>query len=307
MYNEDRKLDFLEQVNNATFMNVGLAIFKRSEVYEKKYKKDLCAFSQEEIKCFLDEIIVGKTNAQIRGISVLNGYSNWCSKFKFNGYQKWDLKVEDIGVGKFKQQLVSDPLHLRWYLNQVFDPIEENTFDLVYRGYFWLAYFGIWDESQALQVIASNVDIEGRKIYIGSSVFDMYDESVLVFQKLIDLDSFNVHGQKKRRERAQGNLILRRGFYDEVSLQSFRSIITQKKSKFKKSYGDRDWFINLTYERAWYSGVYYRMYQAELEGVPPDFLGIVENFTKIQGRSNIKKTSLEYLRDYTRWKQAFDL
>lgn len=81
MYNEQRKLQFLKERSEVAILsNNANHIFEKTEGREKKYDKDLCEWTSEEILDFYRYYNTSSFQALVLVHNILDSYTNWCLK-----------------------------------------------------------------------------------------------------------------------------------------------------------------------------------------------------------------------------------
>lgn len=94
MYNESIKTRYLERYHNKDTKEVYGRIFKKSALLERKHQKDLCDFTDEQLKQFVIDILQPKTKESSRSIySTISSYVEWAiqeriSKHSVNPWHK---------------------------------------------------------------------------------------------------------------------------------------------------------------------------------------------------------------------------
>lgn len=321
MYNEEQKRAFIEShTKSDNTMAKIIQIFTWFEPYEEKWGLDLSQQNAEELQPVVNAItgVRGKSTELV--IIILKEYIKWCER---NGYKFsngiYDVKID--AIEKIKTQMVASPLHLQSVLNEFFDKVEEETVDITYRIFLWMAFAGLEDKD-AIRVTKNCVDLKSLKIRFEGHSYNIYEEGLEDFVKACTLTDFKfIHPNYiTRRNRAAGDIIMRGVRSSTVNLKTIRPVINKKFSAkdTEKIKGHQK--SHVSYKRIYLSGVFYRAYEREQAGLPVDFSEFVAMSMerRVLARKKDYETSKtrthntianaferEYLADYERWKCAF--
>lgn len=122
------------------------------------------------------------------------------------------LNIEAAGLAKVRRQMVSSPLHLQRVLDEVFDKESEETIDVTYRCYYWMAFGGI-KEDDTLLVRASDIDFANMEIVYQDTHVPLYREALPAFHKAAELNSFCYknpnYSRTITRDRVSGDTLMR--------------------------------------------------------------------------------------------------
>lgn len=313
MFNEDQKIRFIRSYTDS-IKTAGVAtnVFNSFEEHEKEWGADLCTRTQEELQPVIDDILGLRSKSRWMTLSILKEYVKWCQMMRIPGTNDGMLHIEVAGIDKVRKQMVSSPLHLQRYLDQVFDPESLETIDNIYRCYYWMAYGGIKEE-HTLLIKKSDVDLERMLIRYRDTSVPIYREAVPAFRNVITLESFvyqHPHYEDIRRDRVPGDELMR-GVKATTKTMTIRSTLSRKSAEALKA-GKTD--QQLSFHRISLSGLFYRVYELERIGVPVNFSEAAVSF--MEGRTYVlsKRDKIEhkqnrierdYIEDYQRWKLAF--
>ncbi|MCM1222383.1 MAG: hypothetical protein NC548_48740 [Lachnospiraceae bacterium] len=316
MYNESQKIKFIKSYTSSiNTANVATVIFNAFEKYETSWQADLCSKEKDVLQPIVDEIAGLRSRSKWMTITILKEYVKWCLVMKVPNACDGMLQVDAIGLDKVRRQMVSSPLHLQRYLDVLFDAESEETIDNIYRCYFWMAYGGI-DEGDAILVRSRDVNFNEMAIYYKNTSVPIYRESLSAFRNAVSLTSFLYkhpnYSKPIRRERIEGDILMR-GIKAETKILTIRSTLSKQSIQAIKS-GKTD--MQLSFSRAYLSGLFFRMYERERAGVPIDFSEAAvhamegKNYT-LSGRAKIEhrqnRIERDYMEDYQRWKLAFSI
>lgn len=313
MYNEELKKRFIDQyTNNNSTKKLCETIFNSFESSEIEWGGDLCTKSTEELLPKINNLSGVRSRSQLMQLSILRDYVKWCILTNVDGACDGMLNINDVKMDSLKTQTVSRPKHLQKYLDSICSPEEKCTTDNIYRCFYWLAYAGM-DEEDILNVKISDVDFKRMQVNYPRkyTVVPIYAEAVHAFKNCVELDSFLYNHPNYTKSvwkpRVEGDTLIR-GLRSKINTKSIR-VEMSRRSKRNIELGNTT--MQLTYSRVWLSGLFYRMYERELDGEPVDFSDIVDEqmSTKVysyRGRNtpNGKRKFLmrEFEEDYRRWK-----
>lgn len=316
MYNEQQKVNFIRgYTGSLNTANVATTIFNALEKYEEQWQADFCTRSKEELQPVIDEIVGLRTKSQWMTLIILKEYVKWCIAMKVPGACDGMLQVEAVGLDKVRHQMVSSPLHLQKYLDELFDPESEETIDNIYRCYFWMAYGGI-DEEDTILVKREDINFEQMTIAYKDTNIPIYREALPAFRNAVSLTDFLYkhpnYTKTVRRDRIGGDTIMR-GIKAETKTFTMRVTISKRNIKAVED-GRTD--LQLSFYRVRMSGLFFRAYERERAGIPVDFSeaamrAMAGKEYSIKGRIKLEhkqnRMERDYMEDYQRWKLAFSI
>lgn len=316
MYNQEQKTKFIKDYTGSlNTANVAETIFNAFERYETNWGADLCTRCTEELQPVVNETTGLRSRSKWMTLTILKEYVKWCLLMKVPNACDGMLHIEGIGLDKVKHQMVSGPLHLQHYLDDVFDAESEETIDNIYRCYFWMAYGGIGEEDTIL-VKNDDVDFSNMIIHYKDTSIPIYREAIPAFHNAVSLASFLYkhpnYSKPIRRDRVPGDTVMR-GIKAATKTFTMRTTISKRNIKAVED-GVTD--LQLSFYRVRMSGLFYRVYEMERAGVPASFseaaLRVMEGKTyALHGREKIhhrqNKIERDYMEDYQRWKLAFSI
>lgn len=318
MYNEKQKREFISQYTySCTTAENCARIFNLIENLEKKYDRDICTLTKEEIGTGIEELSGVRQRSSWGRFIVLRDYAKWCLQNGILDACDGILNVEISGLDTVRSKTVANPTHLQMYLDALFDPEDAKTVHNAYRAYAWLAYAGMKEED--IQLVTSNdIDLVGMIVRFRGKEYPLYRESVKCIRNCMDLSDFHYEHKFYTiwKSRASGNSLVR-GF-GETRGDSFLTLVRSIMSTASRNARNAGKTTqSLCYFRFWISGVFFRMHEREICGMPVSFSGIVAEVTdgktyKLDsGRNTIqakyRQLERDYEEDYKRWKLAFKL
>ena len=316
MYNEEMKSRFIrEYTGSLNTANVATTIFNAMEEHEKNWNADLCTRSSEELQPVITEITGLRSRSKWMALTILKEYVKWCIAMQVPGACDGMLQIQTVGLDKVKHQMVSSPLHLQRFLDDVFDKESEETLDNIYRCYFWMAYGGI-DEEDTILIQNEQVDFGQMVIYYKTTNIPIYREALPAFRNAMSLSSFLYkhpnYSKPVRRDRVPGDTLMR-GIRATTKTFTMRTTLSKRNIKAVED-GLTD--LQLSFYRVRMSGLFYRVYEMERAGIPTSFseaaLRVMDGKTyTLHGREKLEhrqnKIERSYLEDYQRWKLAFSI
>lgn len=319
MYNENQKRAFIEShTNSDKTMAKIVQIFSWFEPYEEDWGLDLSQQSAEKLQPVVNELTGVRSKSTELILIILKEYVKWCGR---SGYEVskgiFDVRINTID--KIQNQMVASPLHLKAKLDEFFEPVDEETIDITYRVFLWMAFAGL-DDKDAIRVTADCVDLKNLRINFEGHSYEIYKECIQDFEKSCNLTDFQYKHPNyiTRRDRAGGNLIMRGIRTPTVDLKTIRPVINKKFSVGDTGETSGRQKSRISYKRIYLSGIFYRAYERERAGLPVDFSEFVARsierkektkkytVTKTRTLATIANTiEREYLADYEKWKCAF--
>lgn len=314
MFNEEQKIKFIrDYTSSISTAHAAETVFNSFEPYEAAWGSDLCTQPAETLQPVLDELTGLRAKSRWTSVSILREYAKWCLAVKVPGACDGMLNVETAGLEKIRKQMVSGPFHLQVYLDHVFDPESLETIDSIYRCYFWMAFGGI-EEKDVPLIKKDEVDFTALVIRYSDANVPLYKEAIPAFQNAVQLNSFLYrhpnYANNIRRDRVQGDTIMR-GIKAETQILTIRSILSHRVAHASKCGNTNQ---QLSYHRAWLSGLFYRTYERERAGIPADFSEAALRFMsgktyslsqRETQRHKQNRVEKDFMEDYRRWKLAF--
>lgn len=319
MYNEELKTRFIrEYTKSISRADICVQAFEAIEPYEEQWEADFCTKSTEELSPVIEQLVGFRVRSRWQRIIIFQKYVKWCLSNNVGGACDGMLHIDNVGLSKVRTQMVANPTQLQMYLNVICEPESEQTTDNIYRCFYWMAYSGM-DEEAILATKVTDVDFENMVIHSGGNEYEIYREAIPAFKNAATLTEFvykhpNYPPDKiVRRNRAPGDTLIR-GIRSTTSVLSLRVELSRRSKKFvDEGLTDKQ----LSHFRVKLSGLFYRMYQRELAGIPVDFSGEASKFMEGKtykldtGRNTpeAKKRAVvnDYMQDYERWKAAFQM
>ena len=310
MYNEEQKACFIRSYTQSEkTAKIAVGVFNICESYEKAYNSDLCMMDTDKLQKIVDAVAGVRAASKWSRLSILRAYTKWCLAEGVPNATGNMNKINFVGLGKIRNTMVANPMHMQTYHNAVFEEETLNTIDILYRCYLWLGYGGI-RESDLFKVKVSDVQFENMEVHYGLKTVYLYREAVPAFMRAVNSDKFTYLHPNYSTEigRIPGDELLR-GIKGNMNIMTMRARLSRY-AKEAVSAGRTEQHISFT--RAALSGIFYRAYELERYGDIPDFESAVDEFMfgkeyAIGWDAARKKLLREYLEDYQRWKLAFSV
>lgn len=309
MYNETTKRAFISTLSSKQNVLLATSLFNNIEIFEQESGKDISLFTAEALQKVQFKIGGSKTySSRQQDASTLRSYLDWAFRHSIcsTNMSSYVLQAMDINANTV---LVSSPLHLQFQLDTVFASEVEDTVDLLSRGFIWMAYMGIPKED-TIQITDSHVCEYGENkekvISYNGILYKIPTEACITINKLCILKyltSTTSSGVVRKFDRVQGNVLLRGTTrLNHITVEYLRTRITRKSKEYRLS-------KVLSYASLYKSGVFYRQYMLEQQGLIPTFTELMSS--RSYYREN-KKTDI-YFQDklkaihgeYTAWKDKY--
>lgn len=306
-YNEEKKLVFLESLEkNRERSERLLQIVARSE---KKYGKDLSQFTEQEIEHLLANELGYKSQTVRPDVSIIRKYLKWCEANGETLCANSSAKFTIDTSARLREVMFSSPKHLQRVMDLAFHPIEDETFDCVYRCYLWLLYMTM-PEADVPNVLTAEVDLDEMIVEHDGNSYEIYREAMPVFRKLVTLNELRHSPRYDAAVRRESPYLLRTPRAEHPGALSLRNtaFLKMNSSGVKSSYKKIRW-----------SGIFYQLYEAERADA--DFglkaglnawatrLAIEIRLEKDQPLDDISKSQQRIKsilkKDYLMWKKAF--
>lgn len=314
MYNSEIKQEFVDAYakDSRCLKKDAVRIFNVIEKYEAEWGADICTRSLAEIQPAVDDVAGLRKGTRYKSLTILREYGKWCKTMGVAGVRDDLANIEDAGYSKIKKQMVSSPLQLQKYLNELFSPEEEETLDNVYRCYHWLAYGGFLEE-EILDIKCQDVDFVNMAVVYNEREMAIYREAIPAFRNAVNLNDFAYkhpnYNKVIRRNRVPGEELMR-GIKASTKKYTIRTAIS---AAAKKAFNDGRTTKILSCQRLQMSGLFYRVYEQEYTGGEINFRDYAVE--QVRGKTYsgkgmtvnqiVNKIERDLLEDYQRWKLAF--
>ena len=267
---------------------------------EQKSGHDLCQFTTQNLdNVFVNYLGVAPTRSK-HTIYVFKRYSEFCSMLGIPTSDDMPAYELDMRV-KIRSKMVASPLHLQKRLDEVFNPQDSDSIDVLYRCVLWLAFAGVPQEDIAT-IRVSDVDFNRLQVVVRGIPYPLYIEGIGAFRSACSRQTLTLASDGSENTlvtRVPGDLLLR-GVYSQIISPTFLMRYLNAKAKKKgTSFG---------YVLIKKSGQFYRMYELERAGYEPDFTGLVTEIAEhnyAKGKAAKIPSTYPYRRDYAIWKEAF--
>lgn len=263
----------LEAYGDTAFaQKVITGILEDAQRFEKEWGIDCSVADTEQLQILVNHILRHRRFDPGVVPDTLSKYAAWRKKKKLPSGNAIRHVVIDPAI-KVRRGMVYSPTHLSDTLNTVFPPTQEDTTDILYCAYLWLAFSGL-EEEQAMRVKSQDLNFDISAICIDGEKFPIYPDSLDAFYDSVRVEQFTVFRTKdgKRKPvdylREPGDELLRgkqnnRGKITAGKIvTSFRPTISRRFAEieaFDQSMGIvRDIPYEISYDRVYLSGIYYR-------------------------------------------------
>lgn len=327
MYNVELKSKFIEERYKKTpaLAVSAKGLFSVLEEREREWQADVCTRSAEEISDFLNSTVKrsvrGDSGANRKRQAILINYIQWCIQNGVDGANEDALNIQKPKSNKsMKDNIFTNPDDLARHLDGVFDKVEDETTDIIYRCYCWMAYMG-FQELEAFEVRRGDVDLERLKIVYEHIEYPIYQQSVAAFEKCATLTQFKIPRYRYiyTADRVKGNRLLR-GLSENVTTSGRMQHELSRRTTKALNAGSIS--RRASYYQIWLSGHFYRAYELEnAQDVTP--ISPKEYFGRLADKqmstvkyalhnhgttlTTIKNRQVKnYLQDYETWKSFME-
>ena len=328
MYADDKR-KYVEQAypKSPDSQNVVLHSLYSLKKYESEWGFDFTLAPIEELQPAFNSVVSSAWIGANNTLRCFRQYGHWrkaqglpCGEGVFH------LQIDQATA--IRESMLPSPEQLAALLNAVFDPPFMHTIDIVYRVFLWMGFSGLEDR-EAILITPENVNLGRMYIETQSHEYPLYDESIDDFRLACELRAFRQGDRMVPR--APGDQIMRgkrrsrKTNTDAMLVHTIRPTLARKLSDAADNNRKRQRPIpvgfGITYNKVYLSGVFYRFYELERLGKPPDFdRYAMEAFERAQSGDKPYKVSVHnpqaaiLLRlkkttatDYANWKRAFKL
>ena len=333
--NEKLKKEFVAQYSESpATRKLAQSTLRLLAPFEREWGMDYTLQSLPELESAVNQIIGVRRQSAKVAMTILQKYAQWR---KDNGHPTGDaiFSVELDTINQMRQHMVSSPTHLKMILDAAFDPPTMETADCVYRALLWMGFAGL-TATESVQVRAEDVRMKDMTILYEGIEHPIYREAISDFENARSLDSFvdiklrDGNAIYRRIKRAEGTEILRgksntRTKPPEQMIRStFRPMLARKLAEAEKRNDNLDQPANLSfdisYDRVYMSGIFYRAYEKERFGISADFVEQAKrelerrkkrmqpkSITPRYEQKTLQTVIHDYKQDYEAWKKAFEV
>lgn len=333
MLNTDQRryIEDKYQVSSQKTRNIVESWLERFSINEAEWGGDFTLQPREVLQPILNSIPAYRYDYAKAQLAELVSYAKWRKENDLPcGTGIFELVVDT--AYSIRECMVSSPAHLERVLSTIFEPSNLPTLDVIYRVFLWSAFIGLQD-NDAVALRTSDIDISNGTIRVGDKYYQMYDEAIKDFRRAIQPGDFyevsrsRIRGVSKKFARADGDLIMRGKKVSGSTQEPFalkdtiRSRLSRVLKNAKQKDGDKypDIPYDLSYQKAYLSGIFYRMLERDLEGSSIDFKELAtEDVERKEAMGKSYSTSKSFTRqtiinriakgyetDYQNWKRSF--
>ena len=302
---EQKKQSFLTKVKSRD--PYARRLFREAIPYEEKFGKDLSQFDNLELLKFLEERFGTKEFPLYRALEIVRQYCVFLRDMEPSPSKAWRW-IKTDQADELQATMYAGPLHLAAELDRVFAPLSENSVDMLYRCYLWLAFAEVPNNIIPL-LRRENVDMLNRRVIINGKNFRIFEEAASVFARVKEMDAFKVVEYK-------GDAYINRNypemFFSFKERGEYNPEGKLKTLKIKLSSLSRETGAALNYSAVRTSGMFYRVFELERSMcikspdealVPFDMRGSAK---KNEGGAD-QRTKKNLLTRYEAWKKAFEV
>ena len=298
--------------------------------YEEQWQMDFTLQSLEPLQAAFNQVSGVTFNSAQETLFRFRRYAAWRREQGLPCGDAVDHLVIDT-IAAIRRSMVGSPQQLKQVLDYVFDATDMETSDIIYRVFLWMAFVGL-PYYETIEVTDKQVDLRNERIYHGGQAYVLPEESLGDFAAACRLTKF-YESRGRCFPRVEGDRIMRgkqnkrTKSLKELLATSIRPALSRRFAAAKKRYDGYDEKkgqpalipLDLTFERVFSSGNFYRIYQRELKGIPIDIDGYAVGeidrkamagkpyaISEKQKRSVVlTQIRTAFREDYNNWKQAF--
>ena len=323
MYNEEQKQRFISDMQFTDDMRVFVTrVFVSLQKYEEAWGADVCTRSVEELRPVINELAGLRSSAAHTKINVIRKYFSWCKNNGIPDVTDAAFQLSPDNTDNIRSQLISGPLAMELFLSKIFRPISDHEVSILFRCFYWFLFSGI-RESDAIYVKKHDIDFQSMLIHFNGDDYPIYKEAIDTIRLALELREFyyyhSLYTERKEITRMNSEYIMSAS----ESILSLHYVKTYTNKKKRKAAEKGEENIDLTFDHAFLSGIFYRKFELERAiGAPftyEDFLDVVEFVTRDSKYSEKAKTTpgritsmknrmaRHYLEDYNTWKRVFSV
>ena len=294
--------------------------------YEEQWQMDFTQQSLEPLQAAFNQVSGVTFNSAQETLFRFRRYAAWRREQGLPCGDAVDHLVIDT-IAAIRRSMVGSPQQLKQVLNYVFDATDMETSDIIYRVFLWMAFVGL-QFYETIEVTDKQVDLRNQRIYRSGQAFVLPEESLGDFAAACRLTQF-YEPRGRCLPRVEGDRIMRgkqnkrTKSLKELLGTSIRPALSRRFAAAKKRHDENDQLaslpLELTYERVFSSGQFYRIYCQEKKNITFDFADYAVSeldrkattgkpyaISEKQKRSVVlTQIRTAFREDYNNWKQAF--
>lgn len=317
MYNAELKTRFIRQYTESVITaNFAQEVFNYIEPFETNSRVDYSCMTTELAIEAISSVQSLRASSMESRLAILKAYVKWCLSNGVSGVNIDLLLIEPKGVDHIRSMMIKNPSQLSLIVNKIFTPVEDRTIENIYRFYIWMLYSGMKD-GQILSCTKNDIDYKHMVISTDGRDFPIYRESLDVVIFCADAEEIAernpLHTNSRDSVRRYPGDELYRGTRKITSANGARVAVT---SLVSNAYNSGAISVKLTRRSIRLSGIFYRMYEREINGFPVDFTE--DAIYEMEGReykvnkrftigTKMVRIARDLEEDYANWKEAFNL
>ena len=307
MYQQERKQRFIDRYTVRETRDTITAMFNTIAPYEEQFGRDVSEMSDEELQETIDKAMAVRAVSRYSKLRYLQKYIQWCAASGYENVTDAYKRVRSDGIDKMRRQFVVNPTQLQLTLDRVYDPVDDDTIDVICRCYLWLGFM-CFPEKRIAELTAEHLKFDAHKLVFDGISYQIYQESAPVFHKAAELTEFTYRhttpDYEIKRTRFLGSGLLRgiKGDFEPLTMRT--KVARRVKDAVKKS---KQQIQEVSYKRLDISGMFYAIYIRECAGEP--VFPRQEFYERFAARGIRQSSAFNmaniYVQDYERWKVAF--
>ena len=236
MYNESRKLKYLDSITDSSTFKTCKKVFEASELFEVALAKDLCETDPQERLDLYKYLQYGKLNSVVIVNSIINRYSYWCME---NGHTS-KRQIPNIDSDILATCLKEKPDLISYDELQTYESMLPNSCDRVLLEALYLGIKGK-DYNELMNMSISDIDAFKMQIRLITGRTVTITDRFLKEAKSSSC-SYEYETRDGRIQKMVGDNIIKFASYSngEARQSSYSTFVSNKIKKIKAYNGMRD-------------------------------------------------------------------
>jgi len=315
MYNPAIKEQYIEDhllhcasKNPEAIRKGDIIFFNKIGKAEEEFDIDIARADYEVLIIMLGLLCSGSAAYQRVFLSNLKKYIDWCiinGKTQNTENSLFNTTIENIDFSQsYSQSMVKDENHLIDYLDVVLKGVNEGNVDIFNRTCFLLMWNGftmkeIVDlKTTQFDAINHYITTNGQKILISDACF----ESLNILLKTKGWYFTGGFSKVRYVSKIESDFLVNNTSEKRKNINVYLMQNISKINKYYKQQMKQQIFLNCS--NIIKSGIFYRMYQNELNNIPIDLSEYVKRFNS-KGSIGSYESNIKI--EYENWKKAFSL
>ncbi len=247
--------------------------------FEEKIDKPLPEFTPSDLDAWRDGLPTDKRQAYTE---LLSHFVHWTQRKKTKTFNQ---EAFERRLVENSNSYVASPYDLSKRMGKVFGPVETGSKFVLFRCYLWLLYMGV-RMRDALLLEEGAVNLDKMEIQYQGWPVKIPDDAYPDFSTLMSTDwMYNRYGHPQKKP--DGQILLR--WYNDANTGEFNVRLLRNQYDSPYALRPRD---------VYQSGVFYRTFLRELDGIPADLDAYTDSDNGVQAIAPLDV-------DYMVWKYLY--